>query len=300
MKFYRFILFSLLLCFVFPLLSNADQIEDAKKAIQDEDFIKAKRILSPLAEDGNADAQSMLGALYANGQGVDKDLTKGLSWIMKAATQGHEVARMNAFTLCLDLGKKGDPKAMFNVAYMCLNGWGGEQDTDSCLGWMETAARMNHVKSSETLAKIYTKGLYGVTPDEEKAAYWSNLPSAFDAGIDGKWEGSTAPGSNGPPAKVTYEFKTDGDNLTGTVIGYDGDANQIKDGKIQGNNFSFTVDSKLFGRNSTDKYTGIFMGDTLKITKTIEMDRQRGSGFKTSATATAVGAPQTFTTKRIE
>ena len=289
MKFYRFILFSLFFFFVLSLSSNADQIEDAKTAIEDEDFIKAKRILYSLAEDGNADAQSMLGALYVNGQGVDKDLTKGLSWIMKAATQGNEVARRNALTLCMDLGKKGDPKAMFNVAYMCLKGWGGEYDSDVCLGWMESAARMNHVKSSETLAKIYTKGLYGVTPDEEKAAYWNNLPSAFDAGIDGKWEGTVSIVSGGPPLKVSYEFAKDGNILSGTTAGFSGKKNPIRDGKINENYFSFEVDSKYLGKKSTVNYSGIFMGDALKLTLTANT----GSSGETSP-------PITFTARRAE
>ncbi|MFC1840325.1 tetratricopeptide repeat protein [Thermodesulfobacteriota bacterium] len=187
MKFYRLMLFSLLFCLAFPLMSNADQLEDAKAAIKSEDYIKAKRILNSLANENNAEAQNLLGALYVNGQGIDKDITKGLSWIMKAAKQGHKAAQMNAIKLCMDIGSQGDTSAMFNVGYMCLKGWGGEQDKDACLRWMETAGKMGHAKSVKTLIRIYTEGMFGVAPNEEKAAYWSNMTEAFAAGIDGKY-----------------------------------------------------------------------------------------------------------------
>ena len=147
--------FSLLLCLAFPLISNADQLEDAKAAIKNEDFKKAHELLLPFAEENNTEAQILLGALYVNGQGVEKDFNKGLSMIMKAATRGYKPARLLAFKLCMDLGKQGDTAAMYNVGYMCLNSWGGEYDTNVCLKWLENAGKMGHEKSAKILARIY-------------------------------------------------------------------------------------------------------------------------------------------------
>ena len=173
MKFNRLILFSLLLCFIFPLISNADQLEDAKAAITNKNFIDAHKLLTPLAEENNVEAQTLLGTLYVNGQGVEKDFKKGLSLIMKAANQGYKAARIIAFKLHIDLGNQGDTTAMYNAGYMCLNGWGGETESNICLKWLENAAKMGHEKSAEILSRIYTKGMFGVTPDEGKATYWS-------------------------------------------------------------------------------------------------------------------------------
>ncbi|MGD9163056.1 MAG: hypothetical protein PVG39_31920, partial [Desulfobacteraceae bacterium] len=125
MKYLKTIILSLLLCFVFPLISNADQLEDASAAIKNEDFKKAYELLQPLAEQNNTEALTLLGALYINGEGVEKDYNKGISLIMKAATQGYKPARVQALKLCMDLGKQGDTGAMYNAGYMCLNGWGG-------------------------------------------------------------------------------------------------------------------------------------------------------------------------------
>lgn len=271
MKFFRLMLFFSLLCLVFPLMSYADQLEDANAAIENEDFKKAYKLLLPLAEENNAEAQNLMGTLCAHGQGVEKDLTKSMSWIMKAARQGYEPAKMNAFKLCLHLGDLGDTAAMYNVGYMCLNGWGGEQDNDGCLGWLETAGKNGHAKSAKYLASIYTKGSYGITPDEEKASDWSNMVKSFAAGIDGKWAGSVPTGpDDAPPMVLSYDFKANGDKLTGTTIGFGGKAIKIKDGKIDKiNNLSFKVVSRAMGMKSTIEYTGVFLGETLHLTYTM-------------------------------
>lgn len=273
MYFYRFVFFSLLLCLVFPLTLFADQLGEANTAMTNEDYKKAYELLLPLAEDDNPEAQTRLGALYINGQGVEKDFNKGLGLVMKAATKGYEPARIMAYKLCMDLGNQGDAAAMYNVGYMCLKGWVGEQDTDVCLKWLETAGKMGHDKSSKILARIYKDGMFGITPDKEKSAYWSNLANAFDSGIDGKWEGSV-PGMGGRPMKLSYDFKTDGDILEGTTTVEPGDRKvDIKDGKIEGNNVSFRVESKLQGMKITSKYTGVFLGDTLRLTYVTNMGR---------------------------
>ena len=288
MKLIRNILLSLLLCFVFPLISNADPLEDANAAIKNEDYKKAYELLLPLAENNVPEAQTLLGAMYANGQGVEKDFNKGLSLIMKAATKEYKPAQILAFKLCIELGKQQDPSAMYNVGYMCLKGWGGEQDSNTCLGWLETAAKMGHEKSANFLSAIYKKGMFGITTDEEKATYWNNLPAAFAAGIDGKWEGSVPGMRGGPPMNISYEFKREGDKLTGSTVGYGGKENEIKDGKMDGNNLSFTIESKFQNMKSKLNYTGIFMGDTIKLSYTSNM----GPG--------GASPPTSFDVKRVE
>ncbi|MBN2246437.1 MAG: sel1 repeat family protein [Candidatus Aminicenantes bacterium] len=289
MKFYRTTYFFLLICFLFSLISNADQLEDANASIKNGDYKKASELLLPLAEENNPEAQTLLGALYLNGQGVEKDFDKGMALIMKAAKQGFTPARIQAFRLCLDLAKEGDTGSMYNVGYMCLNGWGGgEYDTDVCLRWMENAGKMGHEKSAKILARIYREGMFGVTPDEEKANYWNNLQAAFTAGIDGKWKGSIPGMMGGAPMDRSYEFRTDGNILTGTTVGYGGNKIEIKDGKVDGNNLSFTVESEFQGRKNTVNYTGVFLGDTIKLTFTSNMGPRGAS------------PPTTFDAKRVE
>ncbi len=296
MKSNRLLLFSLLLCFTFPALSNADQVEDAKAAIENEDFKEAYEILFPLAEENSAEGQTLLGAMYVNGQGVEKDVTKGLSLIMKAATQGYEPAKVSALSLCMDIARQGDTAAMYNVGYMCLNGWGGEQDSNDCMGWLEIAAKLGHIRSAKWLSQIYTKGSFGITPDKEKASQWSDMAEGFAAGVEGRWTG-TFPGMGGQSMTVTFNLEEDGDTLAGTVSGAPGEWIPIKDGKIDDStHISFSVERKINQMKVTNRYAGVLLGNELRLSFTPEMGGGRGPG----GPAGRGPAETTFTVKRIK
>ncbi len=263
-------LLTLLVCTLFTTYSFADPIEDAKTAIKNQDYKKAFELLAPLADQDNPEAQTMLGAMYVNGQGVEADGTKGLEMITAAAKKGFEPAKVRAFDLNIELANKGDTSAMFNVGYMCFNGWGGTYESDVCLKWLENAGEMGHERSAKILNKIYTEGMFNVTPDAEKAKYWKEQDDAINAGIEGTWEGSLPPmgGPNPRPMEVTYKFKKEGETLSGVFInkGFGNKKTLIKDGKIEGNNFSFSIESNFMGNKMTTNYTGVFYGKTIKLT----------------------------------
>ena len=84
---------------------------------------------------------------------------------------------------------------------------------------------------------------------------------AFAADIDGKWEGEVQ-GMDGNPMKISYTFKADGNTLTGMTKGMDGSDLAIQDGKIDGNNFSFSLD---FGMGQPWKFKGTVKGDTMEM-----------------------------------
>ena len=75
----------------------------------------------------------------------------------------------------------------------------------------------------------------------------------FAADVTGKWTG-TVETPNGT-RDVTMNLKADGSNLTGTVSGRNGDT-EIKDGKINGDDISFTVIRNFNGNEIKQNYTG--------------------------------------------
>ena len=86
---------------------------------------------------------------------------------------------------------------------------------------------------------------------------------AFAADIDGKWVGSIDT-PNGAMA-IAYNFKADGETLTGAAEGPDGSQLAFTDGKISGNKLSFNVSIDLGGGPVTFKYTGELAGAELKL-----------------------------------
>jgi hypothetical protein len=91
------------------------------------------------------------------------------------------------------------------------------------------------------------------------------------ADVSGKWT-FEQPGRGGNPGRpVTITLKADGAKLTGSVPGFargGGEApppTEITDGKVDGNNVSFTVKREFNGNTMVTKYEGTVSGDEMKL-----------------------------------
>jgi len=80
----------LMLSFAAP--GAAGPSEDADAAMKRHDYKTALRLIRPLAEQGDANAQYNLGVLYDNGLGVPQDRVRAYMWLNLAAMQGRESA----------------------------------------------------------------------------------------------------------------------------------------------------------------------------------------------------------------
>jgi len=85
------------------------------------------------------------------------------------------------------------------------------------------------------------------------------------ADISGKWKGSLV--TPGGIKNYIYEFKVDGNVLTGTAT-LNGKPIQIQNGKINGDDISFTEPGEFNGAKVTVKYTGKVEGDKIKFQRT--------------------------------
>jgi hypothetical protein len=283
MTFNRFLTVFFAFCFVFPAFSNADQLEEAQAALDDKDFEKAYVLLSPLVEAENAEAQTKLGVMYINGQGVEADQNKGLKLITAAASQGYDVAQATALKLYMDIARDGNTGAMYNVGGMCLKGWGDTQDKNVCLEWLEGAARLGHIKSGEMLSKIYKEGRFGIPVDKEKASAWKSVARGFKKGMNGTWGGSIS-GTEGQPMFLSFTFKVEDNRLTGTTLDTNRQNIPLEDCKIDGNDFSFKVLTKLQDTDMMYYYTGTFLGDALHMSLQTVMGSGLGPQEKFIAT----------------
>ena len=68
----------------------AGPFEDGYAAHEKGDYATALRLLRPLAEGGNSDAQHNLGVMYEKGRGVPQDYAEAVKWYRKAAKRGEE------------------------------------------------------------------------------------------------------------------------------------------------------------------------------------------------------------------
>ena len=56
-------------------------------------FATALRAVRPMAEQGDADAQYFVGAMYENGRGVRQNYAEASKWYRRAARQSHAEAK---------------------------------------------------------------------------------------------------------------------------------------------------------------------------------------------------------------
>ena len=117
------------------------------------------RFLRPLAHQGNADAQFLLGEIYGRGRGVEQDYTTAVTWYRKAADQGHPGAQWSLGTMYQD-GLGDVPRAFAAAA-----------------SWYRKAADQGHVLAQYDLGTMYAKG-QGVPQDYVSAHMWYSLAAA--------------------------------------------------------------------------------------------------------------------------
>jgi uncharacterized protein len=94
MKRYAFLLVSLLSMLV-PVQSWGADFQKGWDAVQRGDYATALKEWTPLAEQGDADAQYNLGVMYQNGQGVLQNYKTAAKWFTLAAEQFHANAQYN-------------------------------------------------------------------------------------------------------------------------------------------------------------------------------------------------------------
>ena len=103
--------------------------------------------------------------------------------------------------------------------------------------------------------------------------------TAQAADANGTWTWTT-PGRNGGPERTsTLKLKTEGDKVTGTINGRQGQEDiKITDGKITGEEITFKVSrSGQNGNTFTQKYTGKLSGDTIKGKVTFDRNGEERS-----------------------
>ena len=79
--------------FLFSFPCWGANLEKGLTAARLGDFATALREFTPLAREGNAEAQTYLGALHASGQGVPRDYKEAVRLFRLAAEQGNAAAQ---------------------------------------------------------------------------------------------------------------------------------------------------------------------------------------------------------------
>ncbi len=187
MKF-GFLVVALALALGAPLQVAAQTLEECVAAYDRNDYVTAFNLCRPLAERGNAEAQSRLGSRFMLGEGVPKDYAAAASWFRKAAEQGNANGQYN-FGVSYYLGQgvpkdyaaaaswfrkaaeQGHAPGQFNLGSMYARGEGVPQDYAAALNWYRKAAEQGYASGQSALGYSYSNG-EGVPQDYAAAVSW--------------------------------------------------------------------------------------------------------------------------------
>ncbi len=136
----------------------AGPLEEGVVAGKKGDYRTALRLLRPLAEHGNAAAQSALGFMYEYGQGVPQDYGEAAKWHRLAADQG-------------------DGLSQTRLGFLYASGAGVPQSYAEAAKLFRLAAEQGRVGAQVELGVMYLSGL-GVPKDNVAAYMWLSVAAA--------------------------------------------------------------------------------------------------------------------------
>jgi TPR repeat protein len=148
-------------------------------------YAAALRLAGPLAEQGDARAQSLLGYLNYHGRGVKRSDPEALRWFQLAA-------------------EKGDAEAQYHLGIMYGEGQSVPQDYAAAAAWYRRAADQGHAEAQYNLGLAYAKG-EGVAQDNVQAHMWFNIASARFSPSDSRNRGAAVRNRDVVAGKMSRE-----------------------------------------------------------------------------------------------
>ncbi len=145
---------------IFLLLSTAAQageIDEALRAEEAGDYVKAATLFLPLAQKGDPVAEYNLGVLYAQNRVIQRDYSLAMQWYLAAAEQGYA-------------------QAQTSLGMLYESGTGIPQDYQKALHWLTLAAMQRNATAQLQVGQMYAAGL-GVPQDYREAVKWYRLAS---------------------------------------------------------------------------------------------------------------------------
>lgn len=111
----------------------AANMERARDLMEAGEFAAAKELFEVYARSGNADAEELIGVMYALGLGVERDDMRAFDWYLRASLKGHPGAQ-SGLGWYYEIGR-GLPAPDMVRAYLwyALSAIGGDVDAPDSL-----------------------------------------------------------------------------------------------------------------------------------------------------------------------
>ena len=184
----------------------ADQVEqklnEAWTAYNIGQYKKVLQLVQPLASDGNARAQIILGRCYENGLGVPQDMEMAAKWFRLAAEQNNSEAQVllayqyelgqgvpkddaAVVRLMTSAANAGNGEALFNLAlYHGQGKYGFAKNPEESFRLARIAADRGNAQAQRYVGACYQYGV-GVAENPAEAQIWYGKAKAQGLEIEG-------------------------------------------------------------------------------------------------------------------
>ena len=150
--------FALLLClFATPAMSD---MENARDLMEAGEYAEAKALFEIYARSGNAEAEELIGVMYALGLGVERDDERAFEWYLRASLKGHPGAQ-SGLGWYYEVGR-GIPAPDLVRAYLwyALSAIGGDPDALISLEQITPRMTAEERARAEVLVDDYKVWMY--------------------------------------------------------------------------------------------------------------------------------------------
>jgi len=169
------------------------QLEQGRAAMRSNDWATAMRVLSPLANQGEMEAQCLVALLHHKGYGVPQDFTEGVRWYTRSALQGWPDALFmlaetyykgegvpedlqKAADLFLLCAITGDADGQWAFGICVAFGEGRDRDPIEGYAWLLMASRQGQEDAQKELSQLEPQmGAQDIELAEEMADHWHDL-----------------------------------------------------------------------------------------------------------------------------
>ena len=136
------------------------ELEAARDLMEAGRFAEAKAELWPAARSGNAEAEELIGVMYALGLGVERDDVRAFEWYLRSAMKGHPGAQ-SGVGWYYEVGR-GLPAPDLVRAYLWygLSAMGGDVDASISINEVRKKMTSEQIDKAHELIEDYRVWMY--------------------------------------------------------------------------------------------------------------------------------------------
>ena len=138
----------------------AADMETARDLMEEGKFAEAKELFEVYARSGNADAEELIGVMYALGLGVERDDVRAFDWYLRSSLKGHPGAQ-SGLGWYYEVGR-GIPEPDLVRAYLwyALSAIGGDVDAPDSLEELTPKLTAEERAQAEKMVDDYRVWMY--------------------------------------------------------------------------------------------------------------------------------------------